>query len=85
MVTARLTPLDALKAATSRPAQYFHLSDRGNLQAGKLADMVLVDGDPTTDILATRNIVAIWRRGSLVDRSALFAIASQPPPEPTCP
>ena len=32
------------------------------------ADMVLVDGDPTSDILATRNIVAVWKRGVRVQR-----------------
>ena len=85
LVYAGLTPVDALRSATSRPAQHFRLQDRGYIRPGKLADMVLVNGDPTTNILATRNIAAIFRRGALVDRSQLFQLASQPPTVPTCP
>src|SRR5438874_9129712 len=40
----------------------FHLSDRGWIRPGMRADLVLVEGDPTTNILATRNIVAVWKR-----------------------
>jgi imidazolonepropionase-like amidohydrolase len=63
LVRAGLTPVQALEAATSVPARAFHLEDRGMIQARMRADMVLVNGDPTKDILATRNIVAIWKRG----------------------
>ncbi len=63
-----LTPLEALAAATSAPARAFRLSDRGLIRVGMRADLVLVDGDPTRDILATRNIVAVWKRGVLVQR-----------------
>lgn len=86
LVYAGLTPIEALRAATSRPAQYFRLDDRGRIQVGKLADMVLVNGDPTTDIQATKDIAAIWRRGVLIDRTSVFDIADQPPIfQPTCP
>jgi imidazolonepropionase-like amidohydrolase len=68
LVRAGLTPLQALAAATSVPARYFHLSDRGSIRPGLRADLVLVDGDPTTDILATRNIVAVWKGGMRVQR-----------------
>jgi imidazolonepropionase-like amidohydrolase len=53
----------ALAAATSVPARHFGLSDRGLVAAGQRADLVLVDGDPTRDITATRSIVDVWRRG----------------------
>lgn len=68
LVRAGLTPFQALTAATSAPAVCFHLADRGRIRAGMRADMVLVDGDPTSDILATRNIVAVWKRGVRVQR-----------------
>jgi imidazolonepropionase-like amidohydrolase len=58
----------ALAAATSVPARVFGLKDRGVIKPGMRADMLLVQGDPTTDIQATRNIVAIWKRGVRFER-----------------
>jgi len=63
-----LTPTQALAAATSAPAHVFHLSDRGRISAGMRADLVLVQGDPTKNILDTRDIVAVWKRGFRVQR-----------------
>jgi imidazolonepropionase-like amidohydrolase len=51
-------------AATSVPACHFGLTDRGRILPGLRADLVLVDGDPTTDITATRSITDVWRRGT---------------------
>ena len=68
LVRDGLTPVQALAAATSVPAQAFHLSDRGWIRPGMRADLVLVEGDPTTNILATRNIVAVWKRGIRAQR-----------------
>jgi imidazolonepropionase-like amidohydrolase len=70
LVRAGLSPLEALRAATSTPARAFHLSDRGRIAVGLRADLVLVDGDPTTDILATRAIRTVWKLGRAVDREA---------------
>ena len=58
----------ALAAATSTPARVFGLKDRGLIKAGMRADLLLVQGDPTTDIRTTRNIVAVWKRGVRLDR-----------------
>lgn len=66
LVALGLTPVDALVAATSAPARAFGLKDRGRIVAGARADMLLVDGDPTHDILATRRIVRVWHRGVLL-------------------
>ena len=63
LVDDGMTPTQALIAATSAPAQAFHLADRGWIRPGMRADLFLVKGDPTKDILATRNIVAVWKRG----------------------
>jgi len=65
---AVMTPAQALAAATSVPARTFRLADRGLIRAGLRADLVLVEGDPTRDILSTRNIAAIWKRGIRVER-----------------
>jgi imidazolonepropionase-like amidohydrolase len=71
LVHVGMSPLEALRAATSSSASAFHLDDRGTIHAGKRADLVLVDGDPTRDILATRRIVEIWKRGVPVVRTPL--------------
>lgn len=69
LVEAGLTPLEALRAATSTPAAVFHLGDRGRIQAGLRADLVLVEGDPSRDIRATRQIVGVWKAGVGLDRN----------------
>ncbi|KAK4949737.1 hypothetical protein LTR10_011579 [Elasticomyces elasticus] len=66
LVQAGLTPLEALRAATSVPARRFGLSDRGLVKKGLRADLLLVEGDPTRDIKCTLSIKSIWRRGSLL-------------------
>jgi imidazolonepropionase-like amidohydrolase len=68
LVRDGLTPIQALAAATSVPAGCFRLNDRGWIRPGMRADLVLVEGDPTTDVLATRNIVAVWKKGVRVQR-----------------
>lgn len=73
LVEAGLSPLDALRAATSNVAKGFRLRDRGRIAAGLRADLLLVNGDPTVDIVATRDIVGVWHRGAPVDRPALAA------------
>jgi hypothetical protein len=73
LVGAGLTPTEALAAATSAPARAFHLDDRGEIAPGKRADLLLVKGDPTTDILATRNIVSVWKLGTADDRESYRA------------
>jgi imidazolonepropionase-like amidohydrolase len=70
LVQAGLTPMQALASATSVPARWFGLTDRGRIAPGLRADLLLVHGDPGTDITATRGIAAIWRRGVRLDREA---------------
>jgi imidazolonepropionase-like amidohydrolase len=71
MVKAGLTPTETLADATSVPARIFSLSDRGRIAPGMRADLLLVRGDPTKDIRATRDIVAIWKQGRRVDREGI--------------
>jgi hypothetical protein len=70
LVDAGLSPTAALAAATSVPARTFGLDDRGRIAEGLRADLLLVDGDPTQDILATRAIAGVWKAGVPVDREA---------------
>ena len=63
LVAAGLTPTDALRAATSTPARRFGLNDRGRIVPGARADLLLIDGDPITNITNTLSIRDIWRRG----------------------
>jgi imidazolonepropionase-like amidohydrolase len=70
LVRAGLAPVEALAAATSAPATHFGLRDRGRIAPGQRADLLLVRGDPTTDIVATRAIEGVWKLGVPVDRAA---------------
>jgi len=73
LTQAGLTPIEALAAATSVPAGRFHLSGRGRIREGLIADLLLVNGDPSVDITATRKIEAVWKSGTRVDRNAYRA------------
>ena len=68
MVEAGLTSVEVLQSATSKPAEYFGLGDRGVIEAGRRADLLLVEGDPTTDIQAIRNIKGVWIAGEAVKK-----------------
>ena len=58
-----LTPSEALRSATSTTARRFKFDDRGRLAKGLRADVLMVRGDPTTDISRTLDIGGIWRGG----------------------
>jgi imidazolonepropionase-like amidohydrolase len=66
LVTAGLTPAEALRAATVRPAEFLgRLDCAGSIAPGKNADLVLLDGDPLADIKNTRRISAVILKGKL--------------------
>ena len=58
-------PVEALQSATSTVARCFRWDDRGEIREGLRADLVLVEGDPTSDIDATLNLRGVWRDGVL--------------------
>ena len=60
-----LAPLLVLRQATSGNARIFHLTDRGRLAPGLLADLVAVAGDPTQDVAALRQIRLVMKGGVL--------------------
>jgi imidazolonepropionase-like amidohydrolase len=66
LVKAGLTPLQAIGTATKNAAALLHLDDRGVIETGKLADLIVVDGDPARDIADVDKIEAVWHRGRKV-------------------
>ncbi len=57
------TPLEVLRQATSGNAAIFHLADRGNIRAGQVADLVALEGDPTKDVGALRQVRFVMKGG----------------------
>jgi imidazolonepropionase-like amidohydrolase len=63
-VKAGIPPAEALRIATWNGAKYTRTLDRtGSIATGKLADMILIEGDPTKDISAIRNINLVMKDG----------------------
>jgi imidazolonepropionase-like amidohydrolase len=72
LVAAGLSPLEALQAATIEPAAFLgRTKDMGTVDVGKLADMVVVDGDPRADIRRVAAIRGVVRNGKYLDRARL--------------
>ncbi|GFG12712.1 adenine deaminase 2 [Aspergillus udagawae] len=63
LVAAGLSPVEALRGATSTAASTFRLHDRGAIRTGLRADLVLLRADPTVDIRNTRAIDKVWVEG----------------------
>ena len=92
LVAAGMTPLESLTGATSLPAEKFSVEGRGMIKRGYHADLLLVQGNPTKDVKATREILDVWKDGARVDRVAYLAkvkkarekieeLKATPPPE----
>jgi imidazolonepropionase-like amidohydrolase len=74
MVNAGMTPMEAIKAGTINSAYVMRTDDRlGSLEVGKLADVVLVDGDPISDIqvLADADHVKLVMQGGKIVKNTL--------------
>lgn len=65
------TPLEALQAATAKPAEFLGADGWGTIAPGKAADLVLLEADPVADIANTRKIAAVIRGGMFLDRRDL--------------
>jgi imidazolonepropionase-like amidohydrolase len=72
LVKAGLTPMQALQAATVRPAEFLgRRAEQGTIEMGKRADVLLLDANPLDDIRNTREIKAMIINGRLLDRTEL--------------
>lgn len=67
-VKAGMTTIDAIRSATTSAAAVLGVSDRGVIEAGKLADLVAVPGDPLRDITATERVSWVMLGGKVVAR-----------------
>jgi len=65
MVDLGMPPMEAIRAATFWPAQLLKQPNLGTVAPGKLADVIVVDGDPLTDMTALRNIVHVVKDGKV--------------------
>ncbi|MCL4864845.1 MAG: amidohydrolase family protein [Gemmatimonadales bacterium] len=75
LVRAGLTPAEALRAATLAGATFLGVTaDHGTVQPGRMADLVLLDGNPLDAIANTRRIDAVIFDGRVLDRAALDAL-----------
>lgn len=75
LVRAGLPPLEAIRAATVRPAEFFGLeAEMGSIRPGMRADLVLLEADPVLDISNTRRVAAVVTRGRLLRTSELDAL-----------
>ena len=68
LVDAGATPMQALMSATKWPAEMIYKDkELGSIQPGRLADLVVVQGDPLKDITAARNILLVIKDGEVID------------------
>jgi imidazolonepropionase-like amidohydrolase len=67
MVDLGITPIDALKSATASDAELLGIAQKvGTLEKGKLADVIAMSGDPTSDITATERVSFVMKEGKII-------------------
>jgi len=79
-VSAGFTPIEAIQAATIVPARAMKRDkDVGTVEAGKRADLIIVDGDPLSDIRNLRRVVTVVQAGRAYDTAKLWRLVGFEP------
>ena len=68
LVERGMTPIQAIRSATTVAAELIDVTDRGRLEDGLFADIIAVDGDPLTDIGATERVPFVMKGGTVYHR-----------------
>jgi imidazolonepropionase-like amidohydrolase/Tol biopolymer transport system component len=70
-----MTPLEALKTATINPAKTFGMDHQlGSIESGKLADLIVIDGNPLQDIRSSDKVIYTMVNGRLYDADTMNEI-----------
>jgi imidazolonepropionase-like amidohydrolase len=69
MVASGMTPMQVIVAATRNGAEFLRMSDTGTIEAGKNADLLVLDANPLDDITNTRRISSVYLQGTSVNRA----------------
>ena len=78
LVSAGLSPMEALQTATLRAAEFLDVQNGfGSVEVGKIANLVLLDGNPLEDIRNTQKIWGVILRGRYLDRTQLDELLAQ--------
>ncbi|PYJ25654.1 MAG: amidohydrolase, partial [Verrucomicrobia bacterium] len=89
MVDLGMTPIDALKSATANDAELLGIAQKvGTLEKGKLADVIAMPGDPTSDITASEHVSFVMKEGKIVRQgqpAAQKVTESTPSPDVAAP
>ena len=82
-VQGGMTAHEALRAATLHPAKHLGLdADLGSLEVGKLADLVVIDGNPLEDIYVSDNIDYVMVNGRIYDAETMDEVGNHPQSRP---
>ncbi|MCH4886323.1 hypothetical protein EZV73_02025 [Acidaminobacter sp. JC074] len=71
LVECGLTPYEALKAATSEPAQFLSNKKSGTVEIGKHADLVILNSNPLINIMHTQDIFAVINQRTFFDKTSI--------------
>jgi imidazolonepropionase-like amidohydrolase len=89
MVDLSMTPVDALKSATANDAELLGIAQKvGTLEKGKLADVIAMPGDPTSDITTTERVSFVMKEGKIIRHgppTVQRTAESTPPPDTAAP